>query len=200
METWITKAKKGVNRFVADLPHQSPLIDSLLSAGFHKEKVLLTSYKVETDWYDVDLPNNFQMRPVKRSEFIPLYQKLIKPDLDPASPIYVDEDSFLAFTRNLPDSALKPWVVVEDEKGELVGFGASFLSLEGEKTRAILYGPHSIDPQVLRTIIGEMLTYWKSKNIDFIRILRVSEYHPNIVKEFNMELSHETIRLVSHSK
>lgn len=191
---WLAHSKDKTKKFQADLPFFSPLITSLMDNGFQKEKILLSSYELNTDWYSEELPEGYTMRPVDIEEFDFIYDNLVKPDLDRASPIYITKGAFIEFGTQLPDTAKNSWVGVEDNEDILVGFAASFLSIENDEPRAVLYGPHSKEPKILRCLIGETLTFWKSKNINKIRILRVSEFHPSIENYFNMKLSHETIR------
>ncbi|MHA2032901.1 MAG: hypothetical protein ACXAC2_12870 [Candidatus Kariarchaeaceae archaeon] len=191
---WLENSKTQTKKFQADLPFFSPLISSLMESGFKKEKILLSSYELSTDWYAEELPDGYTMRPVDIDEFNYIYDNLVKPDLDRASPIFITKDAFIEFGSQLPDTAKHSWVGVEDESGKLVGFAASFLSIEKDEPRAVLYGPHSREPKILRSLIGETLTFWKSKDIGKTRILRVSEFHPSIENYFKMKLSHETIR------
>jgi hypothetical protein len=196
LKRWIKTARRGTKIFQADLPMYSPITSSILDAGFNRDRVLLTSYDLETGWLAEDLPEGYIMRPVQREEHDLIYRKLVAPDLDPASPIYVSPEAFRNFSIQLPDSALKSWVCVEDDQGEIVGFGASFLSLERNETKAVLYGPHSIESDVIRAIIAETSSFWRSNDIDQLRILRVSEFHPNIINHFNLKQTHSTIRYI----
>jgi hypothetical protein len=91
---------------------------------------------------------------------------------------------------------MRAWVLVEDDQGKKVGFGASLLSVEKKETKAILYGPHSREPQVVRALISEMSSYWRSNDVDTMRILRISEFHDSIINQFSLKLIHSTIRYV----
>ncbi|MCE7736324.1 MAG: hypothetical protein GPJ54_15695 [Candidatus Heimdallarchaeota archaeon] len=201
LSQWLETPQDNTKKFQADLPFFSPLISSLMETGFKKEKILLSSYELTTDWYAEELPDDYSMRPVEHDELSMIYDTLVKIDLDPASPIYITKEAFIEFGAQLPESAKSSWVGVQDNHGKLVGFAASFLSLVKDEPNAVLYGPHSNEPKILRCLIGETLTFWKSKGINNIRILRVSEFHPSIENYFKMKLSHETIRYsVNRSK
>ncbi len=193
---WIKNSRKGTKKFQADLPLTSPLTQYITDSGFKKYKILLVAYDLETSWDFEELPENYIMRSVNRDELDKIYKNLVSPDLDQSSPIYISPEAFRGFAIKLPDSALQSWVGVEDDTGKLVGFGASFLSIEKEETRAILYGPHSKEPIVLRSLIAEMSTYWKSNELDNLRILRVNEFHPDIIDRFSLKLAQSTIRYV----
>ncbi|MFV2013965.1 MAG: hypothetical protein ACC656_00920 [Candidatus Heimdallarchaeota archaeon] len=194
LSQWLETSRSETQKFQADLPFFSPLISSLMDTGFKKEKILLSSYELTNDWYAEELPDGYAMRPIEISELSVIYDTLIKSDLDTSSPIYITKDAFIEFGSQLPDSVKSSWVGVQDNKGKLVGFAASFLSLVKDEPKAVLYGPHSVEPKIVRCLIGETLTFWKSKGINDTRILRVSEFHPSIENYFNMKLSHETIR------
>lgn len=194
LSQWVGTTRFETTKFQADLPFVSPLISSLMETGFKKEKILLSSYELINDWYAEELPEGYSMRPVEISELSIIYDTVVTPDLDRASPIYITKEAFIEFATQLPDTAKNSWVGVEDDRGKIVGFAASFLSLERDSPKAVLYGPHTKEPKILRCLIGETLTFWKSKGIANTRILRVSEFHPSIENYFNMKLSHETIR------
>ncbi|OLS28939.1 MAG: hypothetical protein HeimC2_03770 [Candidatus Heimdallarchaeota archaeon LC_2] len=191
---WLASSRTQANIFRVDLPIFSPLISSLMDSGFSKERILITSYNVQTEWYTEELPEGYVMRAVNIAELPIIYDTIIKPDLDKTSYIFISKSEFVNLGTQLPDIANNSWVAVEDDKNILVGFAASFLTVEKEEPRAILYGPHSKEPKVLRNLIAETLTFWKSKGISRLRIIRVNEYHPSIENYFNMKLSHETIR------
>lgn len=194
LSEWLTSSKTQAKVFQVDLPYSSTLISSLMETGFSKERILITSYNVEADWHDEELPENYTMRAVEIDELPLIYDTLIRPDLDRSSYIFISKSEFVNLGTQLPEMAKNSWVGVEDDQNTLVGFAASFLTLENEQPRAVLYGPHSKEPIVLRNLIAETLTFWKSKGISNLTIIRVNEYHPSIVEHFNMKLSHETIR------
>lgn len=200
LDAWMSNADDRVKKYQADLPLYSPLIQSIQQAGFQKEKMLLASYTVETDWMISDLPTGYRMRPVEKDELHQIYLDIVEPDLDPASPIYVSEEGFLMFTQRLPDKAMESWVVVENEDNEIIGFAASFLN-QGPKSdddtkQAVLFGPHTKEAKIHIAIIKEMMTYWRSHGIESIRILRVDEFYPSVIDELDLELSNSTIRFV----
>ncbi|MCH8907346.1 MAG: hypothetical protein IH840_09685 [Candidatus Heimdallarchaeota archaeon] len=196
LEQWVTNSKRRVKKFQADLPLYSPLVNSLLETGFTKEKILRATYEVATDWHAEDIPDGYEMRGVTREELPEIYDKLIGPDFDPSSPLYIRKGDFLGFVSNLPDSAFNSWVVVTDDEGRKVGFAGSFLSIDRKQPVAIMYGPHSKEPVVTRAIIAEMLSYWKSVEIKKLKILRTNEFHPNTIQRFDLDLVFESIRFV----
>lgn len=194
LSEWVTASKTQAKVFQVDLPLFSPLTSSLMETGFSKERILIASYSTTTDWYTEELPEGYAMKEVETDELPFIYDSIIRPDLDRASYIFISKDEFIKLGNQLPEAAKNSWVGVEDDQNTLVGFGASFLSIEKDEPRAVLYGPHSREPSVLRSIIAETLTFWKSKGISKLTIVRVNEFHPSIENDFKMKLSHETIR------
>ncbi len=194
LSEWVATSKTQAKVFQVDLPFFSPLISSLMETGFSKERILITSYTMIADWYSEELPEGYVMKEIEIEELPIIYDTLIRPDLDRASYIFISKGEFINLGNQLPEVAKNSWVGVEDDQNTLVGFGASFLSIEKDEPRAILYGPHSREPNVLRSIIAETLSFWKSKGISKVTIIRVNEFHPSIENHFNMKLSHETIR------
>lgn len=195
ISTWIDDSKgDGLSRLQADLPFNSPLIQSVEMKGFSKEKTLLTSYEMSTDWYVENLPEAYNLRPVKSSEYEFIYDNLVYPDLDLDSPIYVSKEGFYSIIKSMTEEMKETWVVVEDSFGSPVGFATSFLGQENNDNKAIMYGPHTFEPDIYYTLIGEMLTYWKSHGINKMRILRITEFDESIVSHFNMNLIYGTLR------
>jgi len=199
LDAWMRKDDQRVKKYQADLPLFSPLIDSIEQAGFQKEKMLLATYELETDWAISELPTDYLMRPVKREELHQIYLDLIEPELDTASPIYVSEDGFLVFSQRLPEGALESWVCVENEAGKIVGFGSSFLnktSSEYDEKQAVLFGPHGTEAEVQIAIIKEMMAFWRSKGVDELKIFRVSEFYPSVVEALDLEMVNCTVRFI----
>ena len=196
-DEWMKVGRSTTEYYQVDLSVFSPLIHSLEELGFQKEKILQSSYSMKTGWFTEELPEGYTMRGVETEELSFIYDHLIGPDLDPSSPIWVEKEGFTKFASELPDTARNSWVGVEDDDGEIVGFGASFLTLDRESSRAVLYGPHSKEPKVIRAIVSEMATFWKSRGVDSMLILRVMEFHPAIIEQFHMKLFQKNIRFIA---
>ncbi|MDH5404611.1 MAG: hypothetical protein OEY49_19070, partial [Candidatus Heimdallarchaeota archaeon] len=82
LNAWIENSRQGTKQYQIDLQIYSPLIKCVMDAGFRRQKLLLTSYEIKSDWYNTELPLGYVMRPVRREELDLIYQKLIAPDLD----------------------------------------------------------------------------------------------------------------------
>jgi len=201
LDAWMSNTTNPVKKYQADLPLFSPLIESIEQAGFHKQKMLMASYIVETDWEISELPPGYQMRPVTREELPSIYVDLIEPELDPSSPIFVSEENFMLFIQKMPEEAMESWVVVEDENEKIVGFAPSFQNRtpsqeEEDPKQAVLFGPYGTEAAVQIAILKEMMTYWQANGIDEIRVLRVNEFYPSVSMEIDLELINSTIRFV----
>jgi len=201
LDAWMNDTNYQVKVYQADLPLYSPLTESVQKAGFEKDRMLMAYYDVETDWKISELPPGYIMREVRKEELPWVYQNLVEPDLEPASPIYVSEERFIAFTDRIPPEAMESWVLVENEDGKRVGFAASFINAvpthDGkDATQAVLFGPHSSEAKVQIAVIKEMMTYWKSKGLQSLRIIRSTEFYPSVEDALDLELVNSTVRFV----
>ncbi|MHA2501339.1 MAG: hypothetical protein ACXAE3_00510 [Candidatus Kariarchaeaceae archaeon] len=198
LDAWMRDTSFDVKIYQADLPLYSPMTENIQRVGFRKERILIAHYDVETDWADSELPPGYLMRGVEEEEMPWIYHNLVEPDLDPSSPIYLTEKGFLSFVSRVPKEAMESWVVVENEEGHRVGFAISFINAvrdrDGEIRQAVMFGPHSTEAEVQTAIIKEMMTYWKSKGMDDLRIVRSAEFYPSVKKAIEPELVSSTVR------
>jgi hypothetical protein len=116
----------------------------------------------------------------------------------------VNEKNFEKFYYRLPAEVRNTWTVVEDESGKIVGFGASAPNFGGKPDKndermVVLFGPHSTESAVLKSMIGETMVYWKSRGYDKMRIIRVNELYPSVVKHFDLTLRNTTTRYILSS-
>ncbi len=194
VDAWISNIEK--ERYVADLPHASPIGFGLLASGFHEEKSLFNSYEVKCDYSTNDENTSFRLVPFNKSWAYSVYNDLILNDIPNVSPLFISYEQFNDLIQRTPDENFKSWTIALDNDDELVGFGASMMIVENNKMQPVLYGPHGINDNVVDLILSEMLSYWKMNNVDKIKIMRTNPFPRNIIKKYDMKLKKSITRYV----
>lgn len=186
IKEWKKFALEEAEILVADLFPQSPLIDSFIKMGFEFEKDLMAVYKVPTRFMD-NLIENVYLEEVDTKDVDFIYDYLVFPDLDVDSPIYVSKEHFGHLMDQVARSS-ETTIVAKDLNGQIIGFGGSFLQGPPNKQVAVLYGPHSFEPEVQYAMINEFLSYWKLKGHDSLRIIRTKPFPDDIVRKYGMKI------------
>ena len=173
--------------YYINLPVTAPVIGELEKMGFVKQNFVLSSYKANTEWYNAELPDNYRFVPYNRDLNEIIYDELIAPDLIVNSPIYVSKKNFIEMTHRLDESAFQSWVMVIDEESQdVVGVCGSMLSIEKGVLTPVIYGPHCRDTELYGPLLSEMLSFWKSKEKNEVKILRVEPFRTEIIEMFKL--------------
>lgn len=178
-----------VQSYYINLPVTAPVIEELEKMGFVKQNFVLSSYKTKSGWYNAELPDNYRFVPYNRDLNEMIYDKLIAPDLVRNSPIYVSKKNFIEMTHRLDESAFQSWVMVIDEESQdVVGVCGSMLSIEKGILKPVIYGPHCKNIDLYHPLLSEMLSFWKSKEKEEVKILRVEPFNSQIIEEFKLDM------------
>ena len=178
-----------VSSYYINLPVAAPVIGELEKMGFVKQNFVLTSYKTKSGWYNADLPENLRFVPYNKDLNEIIYDELIAPDLVVNSPIYVSKKDFIGMTHRLDENAFQSWVMVIDEESQdVIGVCGSMLSIEKGVLKPIIYGPHCKDLELYTPLLSEMLSFWKSKEREEVKILRVEPFKSDIIDMFKLEV------------
>jgi hypothetical protein len=183
--SWLENVK--VQSYYINLPVTAPVIGELEKMGFKKQNFVLSSYKTSTEWYNIELPDVYRFVPYNRDLNEIIYDELIAPDLVVTSPIYVSKNNFIEMTHRLDENAFESWVMVIDEESQdVVGVCGSMLSIEKGVIKPVIYGPHCRDTELYGPLLSEMLSFWKSKEKDEVKILRVEPFNSEIIEMFKL--------------
>lgn len=180
---WVEMSDQEI--YYIDMEPESDLIEAIKSANFKFHQSILTVHQVNTQFAHVDIPDNLYLRKPEDNELGKIYDELIEPDLFKGSPIYITREQFLHFAKNLPEIS-ENWILCTDENDNLLGFGASFLQESLGGVSPVLYGPHTPSLEIEEILISEFLTFWKMKNQDEMRILRVNELDNFLKDKYNI--------------